>query len=698
MLQLPMLTPAVAASPVTHGISVGGEGVGMYPAFSPEVERYGVTTTAATGGSVDLVVSNSDRSGTILVNGRRVGPGRVPVDGLSEGDEISVIFKDSAGTAVHSLVYLPAKFPAMTEVVPAGPTTAPGDLLLNLSRYARDDDPSFEAVLDNRGVPKHVQSFDDPFATGDLKPNGPTGHYTVSRSPTRTAGRLGTQLVELDEQFEEVRRFETTGGLVQTDGHDSVLRPDGSRILLAYEPNAETGLQDAVIQEVDASGEVVYTWNSAEHMLPQTETTTTPGHPDYAHINSIDVMADGDILASFRHLSAVFKIAWRDHDGFDRGDVVWRLGGRLSDFDFLNDPYASGPCAQHTASELSDGNVLIFDNGSVALGDSPTHCVDPDDPTGPTVARRQTRITEYALDPAAGTATLVWSYQVPDRFAFFAGSARRLLNGNTLIGWAAERRVTASEVNVAGEVVWALKNDDNFMAYRVARAVVPDAIKPVVEVEVPAEGASYAQGQAVTPVVTCTDKGGSSLQSCTPSRTSLDTSTPGTHTFTVTATDGDGNTERVTRRYDVTAPAPTSRPDLSIRTAGGRWVGDNAYGGTSDQQVAQTLRRRGARKTAFVRVQSEGNRSDRITVRGSRGNRKFGVRYYLGRRDVTSRVVAGTLRRDLRAGAHVDLKVVAKRLRPARAGNRYRIVVTGTSALDGRPRDQVAERLKATRR
>ncbi len=51
----------------------------MYPAFSPAVERYGVTTTAATGGVVNLSVSSSDAAGTILVNGRPAKPGQVRV-------------------------------------------------------------------------------------------------------------------------------------------------------------------------------------------------------------------------------------------------------------------------------------------------------------------------------------------------------------------------------------------------------------------------------------------------------------------------------------------------------------------------------------------------------------------------------------------------------------------------------------------
>ena len=133
-LQLPLLTPAAATRApglsAAHAISVSGKGVGMYPTFSPEVERYAVTTTAATGGVLDVDLSSSSGAGTILVNGRPVAPGQVRLEGLEDGEEISVIFQDSAGTQAYSLVYLPARFPAMTEVVPAAPgTIAAGELL-----------------------------------------------------------------------------------------------------------------------------------------------------------------------------------------------------------------------------------------------------------------------------------------------------------------------------------------------------------------------------------------------------------------------------------------------------------------------------------------------------------------------------------------------------------------------------------------
>ena len=196
--------------------------------------------------------------------------------------------------------------------------------------------------------------------------------------------------MELDEQFREVARFRTVG-LVNTDGHDSILLPDGSRYLLAYEPNASTGKIDAVIQQVGADGQVLFEWNSKDHVDIAAESMVPSTDPDYAHVNSIQVMSDGDLLVSFRHLSSVFKIARIAHDGFAEGAVVWKLGGRASDFTFVDTEGAAdgGPCAQHTATELGNGDIMVFDNG--AWVPNPL-CVDPADPTGPPVARQFSRV------------------------------------------------------------------------------------------------------------------------------------------------------------------------------------------------------------------------------------------------------------------------------------------------------------------
>jgi hypothetical protein len=62
-------------------------------------------------------------------------------------------------------------------------------------------------------------------------------------------------------------------------------------------------------------------------------------------VNSVYLLADGNILASLRSVSAVIII------GRGTGKVIWHLG--------------PGTVAQqHCASELPDGSILLFDNGT----------------------------------------------------------------------------------------------------------------------------------------------------------------------------------------------------------------------------------------------------------------------------------------------------------------------------------------------
>ncbi len=688
LLGLPAIAASEADAPPAHALTVSGTGVGLYPAFAADVQRYGVTTTSATGGSVSVSATTDDPQGVVLVDGKPTTDGRATVTGLGAGDEISVIFQDEAGTEVHSLVYLPDQFPRLTTVVDST-DNSPGSVLLTLMKTTPA--PGFEVAVDRNGVPVFVDERPVGQSSLDLKP-APGGGYSVARSPTTLAGRTGALVTELDSSFAPVRTLSTVG-LTDTDGHDAILRPDGSRILVAYEHNAVSGRQDAVIQEVDAQGHEVYTWNSSQHLDPDTETTSTPGTVDYAHINSIEELPGGDILASFRNLSAVYRIAWSARGNLSRGDIVWRLGGRHSDFTFPDDP-DGGPCAQHSAGMLANGHVLVFDNGNAALGSNPGLCVDPADRTGPTVDRGRSRAAEYALDTQAGTASLVWSYaKSPPYFAYFAGSARRLAGGNTLIDWAADTHAIATEVTPAGSVAWELKNDDGYLSYRAVKAVVPDTVRPAVTVSVPAAGASYAYGQRVAPSVRCTDRGGSSLRTCSAPR-ALDTRAAGRHTYRATATDGAGNTSTVMRSYTVAA-APYSRPDAIIRGLGG-WVGNNVYGSPARQQVSRVVHRGGS-ATSWVRLQNEGNRTDRVVVRGTGGNQRFRVRYYLGRTDFTTRVRAGTFVKTLSANRSFDLRLVVTRLRPATLGSSLRVVVLAASGHDARRRDAVAETVRAVR-
>jgi hypothetical protein len=78
---------------------------------------------------------------------------------------------------------------------------------------------------------------------------------------------------------------------------------------------------------------------------------------------------------------------------------------------------------------------------------------------------------------------------------------------------------------------------------------------PVVKIKTPPEGAVYRLGKVVHASYKCTSAA-TTIASCVgtvPKGAAIDTSTPGAHTFTVTATDADGTTATATTHYTVSS-------------------------------------------------------------------------------------------------------------------------------------------------
>ncbi len=131
----------------------------------------------------------------------------------------------------------------------------------------------------------------------------------------------------------------------------------------------------------------------------------------------------------------------------DTGDEIWQLGGMGGDFTFVDDPFGN-LCGQHTATQLESGNILLFDNGQDCW---------------PEVAARgeHTRVSEYELDLTEMTATLVWSFDREGAYATSQGSAQRLANGNTFIGWGNGPDQLATEVDADGNIVFEIEARDS---------------------------------------------------------------------------------------------------------------------------------------------------------------------------------------------------------------------------------------------
>jgi len=97
---------------------------------------------------------------------------------------------------------------------------------------------------------------------------------------------------------------------------------------------------------------------------------------------------------------------------------------------------------------LENGNITVFDNGNLH---SPPF----------------SRVAEYQLDEPNRLAFLIWDYRNnPETFSFAMGSARRLDNHNTFIGWGSETLPAISEVTPAGEVALFLSLPDTIFNYR----------------------------------------------------------------------------------------------------------------------------------------------------------------------------------------------------------------------------------------
>jgi hypothetical protein len=238
-----------------------------------------------------------------------------------------------------------------------------------------------------------------------------------------------------------------------TDLHDFVITPHDTALLLIYRQRsvnlspyggaARGRILDNLVQEVDiATGRVLFEWSAFNHVPPDESYMKPPGGTwDAYHLNSVAMDERGDLLISARHTWTVYKI---DHQ---TGRVVWRLGGKRSDFEL-------GPGAhfawQHDARWRPDGTLSLFDNEAAA-----------DD----LIERDQSRGIILKLDERAGTATLVRQFTHPaGLLAQSQGNVQNLPSGDVLVGWGSMPHF--SEYDLQGRLVFDARFYETAQSYR----------------------------------------------------------------------------------------------------------------------------------------------------------------------------------------------------------------------------------------
>ena len=241
--------------------------------------------------------------------------------------------------------------------------------------------------------------------------------------------------------------------------HHDFLILDADRILYLNSEESETGAPASgrlagAPARVDrlgiwnrAAGTIEAVWDARDFwdISDPGQWVTWGKEADWLHLNSLSVGAGGNLLLTARNRNQIIALS----PDFRR--VEWQLGGPDSDYEFPNpgDRFY-GP---HTATQLPNGHILLFDNG---LGRPASE------------GGAYSRALELRLDAATGTAVKVWEYRhSPDLYAQSVSNAFRLSNGHILVNFginsARPRRfapLTFLEVNRPGDEVFRVETFD----------------------------------------------------------------------------------------------------------------------------------------------------------------------------------------------------------------------------------------------
>lgn len=358
-------------------------------------------------------------------------------------------------------------------VTATGGSVAPGYLFLGPG--ASGGAQAGPLMVDDQGEPVWFQPISRAFWLTNFRRR----HYRGKPVLTWWEGRM-TQKgfgrgegVIVDTAYREVTRVRAGNGR-QIDMHEFLLTPEGTALFVCYPetvsmdlssvggPSDGTVLQ-SVIQEVDVrTGRVLLEWRSLEHVSVDESYQRMASPYDYLHVNSITVTPDGNLLLSARCTFALYKLDRKT------GQVLWRLGGKRSDFQLGED---SGFSWQHDAKQPTPSTITLFDDGNAEY----------DDGSGMSDTESQSRGLMLQIDEQRRTARLAHSYRHPHPLQANAmGSFQTLPDGHVLVGWGSQ--AFASEFSVDGKLLadWRLgAKHTSYRTYRYPWSGIP-ADRPAV--------------------------------------------------------------------------------------------------------------------------------------------------------------------------------------------------------------------------
>jgi Arylsulfotransferase (ASST) len=448
------------------------------PTFSQSIHDYVIHCASGTN-SITFTVTAT--SGTITATRNLVENQPEIVQGADPSNT-------SGPQAQYWIRCLPSDFPTITA---SGSGASPGYYFTgNINVLASGPTPNpYAMILDSNGTPVWYQSTPTSATNVQLLANDTLAWSPVNGPGVGATPGEGYQLFNLDTMTTQA----VPSPIQPPDLHELLQLPNGDRMELATPvvqcpgcfasppwnvpttpPGSNDGpissFVDCVVQEIDASGNLVWSWDAQNHIglnenkLAVVVQINNHNVADAYHCNSIDVdptatnPRNGDVLVSLRNTSALYRIN-RANTGIVNGQILWKLGGLGTDpapkdhepvLTVSGDPEwpISG---QHDARFQSGGDVSLFD-----------------DHTGGSGAARavQYHVTAGIATP---TAALDWTYNAPDGTpSQAAGSFRRYggTGGDNVIGWGFHSNPMMSEVNDAGTPLLTFSFNNGIFEYR----------------------------------------------------------------------------------------------------------------------------------------------------------------------------------------------------------------------------------------
>ena len=347
------------------------------------------------------------------------------------------------GVILLNGVSVPSDFPFIDVTINTNP--APGAIFCNNWNWRGN--MMYSLILDNNGSPvwywRHIED-----------------HRYLQVQHGLLAMRVrsgygGGGCIALDRTYTVVDTFFAPPGYQMND-HELRILPNGHYLLIGNDErevdlSSVGGEPKAMVMgnnliEMDTNDTPVFIWRCWDYypVLECLRDQPPRLQIDYVHMNSIDVDVDGNYVISCRHLSEITKI------NRITGDVIWRLGGRFNQFDWIDD---TEPVSyQHDVRVLPNGHFTVFDNGNMRKP-------------------QYSRALELRLDPVEKRVWKVWEFRdSPDKYSWFIGNVQRLENGNTLINWGVDMLPRVTEVTPDGNKVYEMNFANPAYSYRVFRS------------------------------------------------------------------------------------------------------------------------------------------------------------------------------------------------------------------------------------